>query len=413
MPSSNFDNESDRVIAELDVHVQKDPQFRHLLEASLVAADSAAQDPETGLDVALYDALDWPTTYPEYRKFLHDFARWAPRQSTDPAWTEPGTDEQQEVYDRLCHFYWLIDQPVGEGSEKVIVESLPWFSDWLIRYADAWGSFLDTTASFDQAILNSFLIDSPEYQVENSMVDGEPNAPSGWLTFNQFFARELNPGLRPIASPGNNGVIASPADCTFKAKYAIDENSTIPEITVKKTHTYASVEQLLEGSMYKDAFAGGQFVHYFLGPYSYHRFHTPVSGVVKECYPVHGKVYLDVNLQDGQFDAPDDSEGAYEFYQARGIITIDTRESPEGDVGIVAVIPIGMCQVSSVHMTATPGGLVQKGDEFGYFLFGGSDIIVLFQKGVAKEIFETPDSYTHYGTKIATANAKQITPSGK
>jgi phosphatidylserine decarboxylase len=111
-------------------------------------------------------------------------------------------------------------------------------------------------------------------------------------------------------------------------------------------------------------------------------------------------VFLDVNITGNQFDAPDNSESAYEFYQARGIVTIDTTDSPYGDVGIVAVIPIGMAQVSSVHMTATPGAEMLKGDEFGYFLFGGSDIIVLFQDGVDALIGGSTE-YHRYGSVIA------------
>jgi phosphatidylserine decarboxylase len=309
----------------------------------------------------------------------------------------------------LCHFYWLIDQDI-KGK---IIENDKWFSEWLVDYADLWGTFLDTTESFNNEALESFMNDSPKYQVENSMVNGKPNNPSGWLTFNQFFARELNPGLRPITQPFNNLAITAPADCTYRAQYHIHADSSISSretgdstITLKKTHTFGNIKDLLAGSDYKEAFANGKFVHYFLGPYSYHRFHTPVSGTVKECYSIPGKVYLDVALKDGQFDAPDNStDGAdgigYEFTQARGVITIDTTDSPYGDVGIIAIIPIGMCQVSSVHMTATEGSEALKGDEFGYFLFGGSDIIVLFQEHVAAQIDSNPDLYRHYGTLIA------------
>ena len=53
-------------------------------------------------------------------------------------------------------------------------------------------------------------------------------------------------------------------------------------------------------------------------------------------------------------------------------------DSPE--VGLVAVLPVGMCFVSSVHLTPEVGARLQKGDEFGFFLFGGSDIVMLFQK---------------------------------
>ena len=404
---------SQNAIDALEKKLKKDKKLNEFLLASLKLAKSVGK---ANLDKKLFKALDWPTTDKKYIEYLTWFSQWIPQQSTDPAWTDPGTDEQQEVYDRLCHFYWLIDQEVN-GK---ILQNNDWFSEWLVDYANLWGTFLDSTDSFNQEVLDSFINDSPKYRVkEDSMImdsttgEMKPNAPSGWLTFNQFFARELNPGLRPITQPFNNAAVTAPADCTYRAQYHINADSSISNpvngdtsITLKKTHTFGNIKDLLEGSVYREAFANGKFVHYFLGPYSYHRFHTPVSGIVKECYPIHGKVFLDVNVTDQQFDAPDNSTDGkdgvgYEFTQARGVITIDTTNSPYGDVGIVAIIPIGMCQVSSVHMTATPGSETLKGDEFGYFLFGGSDIIVLFQEHVAAQIDDNPDIYRHFGTLIA------------
>jgi len=383
-------------IQRFSLKAKSDGVFNELLMASLIQAKTLGS---AKLDTALFEALSWPTTLDDYIAYLNHFATWAPQQSGDVAWEKPGTDEHQEVYDRLCHFYWLIDQEVGPGN-SIIIENSHWFSDWLVDYAQAWGSFLNTTDSFNDEILKSFIKYAPEYRVEDSMIGGSPNNPSGWLTFNQFFARELNPGLRPIVAPLDNTLIASPADCTFKATYSIGQDSTIDDVVVKKTHTFANIETLLKGSIYEDAFANGSFAHYFLGPYSYHRFHAPVSGIVRECYPIQGLVYLDVTLSGNQFEAPDSSKGGYEFGQARGVITIDTTDSPYGNVGIVAVIPVGMCQVSSVNMTATIGRELLKGDEFGYFLFGGSDIIVLFQEGVQARI-NTGLHYRHYGTEIA------------
>ena len=108
-----------------------------------------------------------------------------------------------------------------------------------------------------------------------------------------------------------------------------------------------------------------------------------------------------MNLKDGQFDAPDNSEGGYEFNQARGVVILDTANSPSGDVGLIAVVPVGMCQVSSVNMTGQIGNYMEKGEEFGYFLFGGSDIMILFQEGVNPDIF-SGGQYRHYGTPIAS-----------
>lgn len=393
----------DALTQSFETHADSD--FKKLLVESLNKANDRAKnggDGQPPLDAELYAALSWPTTYNDYVTFLVEFSQWIPQQTDCDAWLDPDTNEHQEVYDRLCHFYFLINQEVG--PDNIIVQDIEWFSKWLIVYANEWGSFLNTTDSFNDDILQSFIDLSPKYRVEDSMVNGKPNNPSGWLTFNQFFARELNPGLRPISSPARNAVPVMPADCTFKAMYPINANSEIPEITVKQTHSYASIPQLIEGSQYEEAFAGGTFVHYFLGPYSYHRFHTPVAGILKECYAERGSVYLDVNLENGQFDAPDSSEGGYEFYQARGVVTLDTTGSAFGDLGIVGVIPVGMCQVSSVNMIAHPGSVMQKGEEFGYFLFGGSDIILLFQEGVVNpDAINTDTNYRHYGSPVLMA----------
>lgn len=380
---------------------EHDQHFISLLNASLAKAKSTAT---VNLDKALFNELSWPLNLAEYITFLLEFSMWTPQQSDLKAWKNPKTGNSREVYDRLCHFHFLIDQEVGEDN-STIVQNIPWFSKWLVDYANLWGSFLNTTASFSDKILESFIKNSPQYRIQDSMVNGRPNNPSGWLTFNQFFARELNPGLRPIDDPTNNKVITAPADCTFRKKYSIGADSTISEIVIKQTHTVGKIDQLLEGSKYANDFAGGLFVHYFLGPYSYHRFHTPVAGVIKECYPVKGLVSLDVNLEKMQFEAPDNSEDGYEFIQARGIIIIDTTTSPYGNMGIVAVIPVGMCQVSSVNMIAQTGSNVLKGEEFGYFLFGGSDIILLFQKDHIPQINEC-SNYRHYGTSISKCPPK-------
>ena len=65
--------------------------------------------------------------------------------------------------------------------------------------------------------------------------------------------------------------------------------------------------------------------------------------------------------------------------ETRGCVIIETKE-----YGLVALLPIGMSQVSSVNFedTVKPGTTVKKGDMLGYFLFGGSDFVMLFQRKV-------------------------------
>jgi hypothetical protein len=63
-----------------------------------------------------------------------------------------------------------------------------------------------------------------------------------------------------------------------------------------------------------------------------------------------------------------------------------------------------MAQVSAVRMTATKGSNLQKGCEFGYLMFGGSDIIMLFQRGIVCNIAADGQRYNTYGTKVVDVN---------
>jgi phosphatidylserine decarboxylase precursor len=296
-----------------------------------------------------------------YYAYLNKMVRWIPRE-----------DYPKECFYMLAKFYWLLDQPSGRE-----LQDHREFNDWMRGFANDWGSFLNTPASASG--IDTFIKD-PAFNAWQYMAN-----PSGWLTFNQFFGREVKQGLRPVAGTRNDDIITSPADSTMKEKFLIDDNN---EITIKYTHKYKILD-LLAGSPYREEFRNGLFMHAFLGPNDYHRFRAPVRGTVLECRAIQQRVYLDVQIKNGEFTAPDG--GGYEFTQTRGLIIFD---SP---IGLVAVLPIGMAQVSSVNMTAVEGGYLAKGEEFGYFLFGGSDIIMLFQQNVGVEITAAPGIHYNCG----------------
>jgi phosphatidylserine decarboxylase len=303
----------------LHAALDADDRLGDLLELSLRrAADRASSE----LDASLVKALPWPRTADEYVDYLCEFARWIPQQSGADAWS--GQEGQDELSSRLSHFFWIVDQHVEEGGSSV-AEGSPQLRDWLTGFAEQWGSFLDTPDSFNDDILETFRRHSPQYHVEESLIDGRPNMPSRWQTFNQFMARELNPGLRPVVSPADNGVIACPADCSYEQGFRIGEDSAIPATRVKDTATYGGIPDLLGDSSYADAFAGGHFVHYMLPPNAYHRFHTPVAGRVAESRVMHGQVYMKVDVSGGRFQSADRTDTGYEFFQTRGAVVLDTR----------------------------------------------------------------------------------------
>lgn len=392
------------VVQELKVLLDKNPAMALALTASLIiAVDSAKKT----LNADLYHAIDrefkgngWPTNIDDYLNYLDLYVRLVPDEKSDPLYPDAWTtnDQQngynQKVYDLLCQFYWLVDQK--PSGTNISMQSFSEFSAWLVRFAKAWGLFLDTEPSLTKESLQSFKSDPMyNYPLYNDSV-------SSWTTFNQFFYREFNKAaketgitpLRPIASPNDNKTITAPADCTFKENYPIDNTGHVLDksgnqtrVSLKHTHSIGTVDELLAGSQYASDFYGGTFVHYFLGPFDYHRFHTPVSGKILEIKDVSGKVYLNVNLtSDGQWDAPDGAEDGYEFNQSRGLVIMDAGPV----VGKVAILPIGMAQVSGVDMyTQLANKTVVKGQEFGKFKFGGSDIIMLFQKAPDLYLFKT------------------------
>lgn len=383
---------------ELKHQVENDEQFYIALQASLMVAQQKAW---AQLEPDLYHAIDnvfggngggWPTTPEIYLDYVEQYLVLIPNEMDDPeypdAWTSDSTQNgyNQKVYDLLCHFYWLVNQNVPTLSVTLqdYTNGDFVFADWLREFAIDWGAFLDEEESLPMWALASFFAD-PMYNMDLYNEDA-PN----WKSFNNFFYREFNGSddkghtpLRPIAEPGNNNAIVSSADCTYKMEYPIDEEGNVlgldgkpTVVTLKNTHAVYNISELLQDDELAKSFHGGTFVHYFLSPFDYHRFHSPIDGTVKACKHVQGKVYLDVNLVDGEFDAPDSAEGGYEFQQSRGVFVVDGGDP----TGLVASVPIGMAQVSGVDMYDLDGKEVRKGDEFGKFMFGGSDTILLFQK---------------------------------
>jgi len=330
--------------------------------ATILKAKPALQD---ALLVSLKkaDRLDAPTL-PAYFKFLDDMVTLIP------------TD--RNLYAHIVGFYYLIDfSPNGILQKDVL------FQQWTLQFAKDWGSFLDTPRSAKG--VKTFLMD-PDFHMDDYQV-----GPSGWRTFNQFFARQLKPGKRPIDDLCDDRIVVSPADSTMVGCWRIDEKS---KIHVKGKGKPFSVMDLLDCSPYKDRFKGGVFMHSFLNVNDYHRYHVPVGGEVLEAREIYGKVVLEVEKwKDGSLHAVDDT--GYQFTQARGLIILD---SP---MGLVAVLPIGMAQVSSCNITAEVGATLHKGEEFGYFLFGGSDIIVMFEAKSNVSVCATPNVHYNQGKTIA------------
>jgi len=202
--------------------------------------------------------------------------------------------------------------------------------------------------------------------------------PEEYKTFNEFFYRELKTSARPVADPDDPKVVVSPADCRMMC---------FPEL-MDATKLWIKGEKFtVEGLLGPRAelaqkFVSGSMVICRLAPQDYHRWHWPVPGRVKQITKIAGTLFtvnpIAINKNVDVFTQ-----------NKRNVIEIESEH-----YGTVVMIAVGATMVGSIHLLceATPSasgqGLEfkphQKGDQQGYFAFGGSTVIVLFERGVVR-----------------------------
>jgi len=394
------ENGHEKITVELIQLLKDKPEIETMLKESLEKAKSI--NPDVVANPA--QCLD------SYYAYIDRASQLIPHQIIDV----PAVLIRDQILQSICYFYFLIDQPLseleGKGLYKNSIQYYEPFSEWLMKFAKTWGTYLDTEESWTPATFRQFY-DDPNFGLQLGWYE----SPSNWKTFNQFFSKYLRtPCERPISCPDDPSIVVSPADSEPQGAWTIDENSIINfggGLTVKLARYYNVNDLLSEKSKYKDAFANGVLTHTFLNVFDYHRYHFAVGGVVKEMDIIEKNVSLEVDWCDKQEKyIPIDSEG-WQFSQTRGYVIMDTEK-----FGLVALIPMGMAQVSSVNFedNVKVGSKHKKGDMLGNFLFGGSDFIMLFQKKAGFEIMvqqeEDLKSYKHtlMGVKygVMTGQAK-------
>lgn len=220
--------------------------------------------------------------------------------------------------------------------------------------------------------------DDPDWGLDKGWY-GEGNL---WRTYNEFFARSLvSPDVRPIATDYE---VVCPVDSWPKQTWKIDDNNQLqyPQDLQIKTAKISDIAQLIgDDSQYKDAFAGGTLTHTFLDVNLYHRYHSPVNGVLKELRKVPGV------SAGGGYTLWDDDTKLYYYRNDLGFQMVETRACAIIETekyGLVAMMPVGMSQICSVNWLPSlhVGQQLKQGDEMGFFQFGGSDVVMIFQKGI-------------------------------
>lgn len=371
--------------------MEHDAELKALLVESIAAASKANPDRRTNP----------AQTLEEYYGFI-DWAAKAMPWSILPELPQSGLYEK--IDQSLDYFYFVNDQALpelkGRGYYNNSLQYHEPYRSWLVNFVKNWGLYLSTELSWNEGYYRMALAD-PRFGLQNGWYED----PSHWRSFNEFFSRYLaSPALRPIAAPEDDSIVVLPADSKPQGVWKIDRRSNIvgagPAGVPIKSNRYKSAAVLIgEDSVYKNAFANGTLTHTFLDVNDYHRYHFPVGGTVKEVR------LMAADDAAGGVTVWDPGEGKYllqstkpgwQNIETRGCVIIETAE-----YGLVAVLPIGMSQVSSVNFEATvrPGASVKKGDMLGTFLFGGSDIVLLFQ-GQVEFNLTTPRDGSRQGTYL-------------
>lgn len=177
--------------------------------------------------------------------------------------------------------------------------------------------------------------------------------------FNAFFYRKLKPEARPIS----DSPVVFPAD----GRHLGFANAEDVDGVFIKGQKWDLRRLIGDDALYEE-FAGGSLVLSRLCPVDYHRYHFPLGGVAGETVLINGPLFsvspiaLRRNLD----------------YMWQNKRTRTVLETPSH--GKVLIMEIGATCVGSIHQTYTATDEVQKGGEKGYFAFGGSSTITIFQK---------------------------------
>lgn len=250
-----------------------------------------------------------------------------------------------------------VEEVPGGGAMKFLYGNpLGKLSLWLLikrKFFSAWfGKYMSSRSSVKkiEGFVQNHQINLDEYIIPEG----------GFSSFNDFFYRKIKPENRPI----EKGVV-SPADGRVVV---------FPEMSQSKRFFIKGEEfdlsKFLDGNKNLiEAYTGGSMCIVRLAPVDYHRYHFPLDGIPGESVLINGAYYsvsplaLQKNVQ-------------IFLENKREYCVLETTSH-----GKVLICDVGATLTAGICQTYQSNEQVNKGDEKGYFYFGGSTLILLFEKG--------------------------------
>ena len=281
------------------------------------------------------------------------------------------------------------------------------YGDWFIRYlyqnetgkkanrlfanalfSKTYGVFQDLKLSHRKVrpFIKQFDIPIDEYET-GSLKALDPR--DSYATFNEFFVRKFRLGKRAfVPDYGRMPAFA-------EARY-VGHASVNPETTFPVKGKYLTAEGLLGNADIARPFEEGPLLIARLCPVDYHRYHYPDSGKVLDHFPVRGR-YDSVNPLALKFK-PD-----IFIANERQVSILQTEH-----FGKLAYIEVGAICVGKIVQSHRWNKPFMRGEEKGYFLFGGSTVVVMGEKGAwrpSQDIIEKTqagiETYVRLGDEVA------------
>lgn len=282
--------------------------------------------------------------------------------------------ETEQVYGE-AFLQWAYANPLGKLALHSFVKR-PFFSKWYGRKMDQ-----NTSKNKVLPFIDDYQMDASEFA----------DSPDSYQTFNEFFYRKLKPEARPIAESD----LVFPADGRH---LGFADNRQADGVFVKGQSF--DVEALLDNAELTKKFSGGAIVLSRLCPVDYHRFHFPVNGTAGKTRLINGPLFSvsPIALK---------RQLSYLWQNKRTLTEISTQS-----MGTVLMMEIGATCVGSICQSFQSGAEVKRGDEKGFFAFGGSSTITLFEPGkveLAVDLLENSsrqlETYARMGDSMGSAHA--------
>lgn len=282
--------------------------------------------------------------------------------------------ETEQIYGE-AFIRWSYTTPTGNLFMDFF-SKMPWISK-------AYGYLMDCPSSKKKIapFIEQYQLDPNEFE----------KRVSEFTSFDDFFYRKLKPSARPIDANLKHAVF--PADGRH---FGFQNISSIKGVFVKG-QTF-DLPTLLGSSFLAEQYKDGTLILSRLCPTDYHRFHFPISGTPSSSQTINGALHS-VNPLALRRNLKILSEN-------RRQLTIIESET----FGPILMIEIGAICVGSIIQCFTPNRPINKGEEKGFFRFGGSSTLLLFQKNriklapdLVEQSIQGKELYAHIGDFLGWA----------